>query len=98
MLLLGALALACAAALADGGLAARARQQGKLTVGVDFTPPAYVAGAKFRTPEGIEQALAEDLARRLQVPLATRRVDPAKAWRIAGRRRGGCVAGSAARQ
>ncbi len=84
LLVLGALALTCAAALADGGLAARAKQHGKLTVGVDFTPPAYVAGAKFRTPEGIEQALAEDLAHRLQVPLTTRRADPAKRGALLG--------------
>lgn len=75
-----ALALAAACALvgaAENRLVEQVRRQGKLTVGLDFAAPAYAAGAKFRTPESIGQALAEDLARRLQVPLSTRAAGPA---------------------
>lgn len=78
ILVFAALACACAAVGADNRLAVRVKQHEKLTVGVDFVVPAYTAGAKFRTPESIGQALAEDLAHRLQVPLAMRRTDPAQ--------------------
>lgn len=74
-ILLAVLACACALAAAGDGLA-RARRHGALTIGVDYMVPAYTAGAKFRTPDGIGQALAEDLAHRMQLPLTTRRADP----------------------
>lgn len=43
------------------------RQRGELKVGMQYVAPEYVAGSKFRTPEGIEHVLAQDLAQRLQV-------------------------------
>ncbi|HJU71668.1 MAG TPA: transporter substrate-binding domain-containing protein [Paucimonas sp.] len=68
----GALALAglCAAASASADDAfSRARQRGALAVGLDHVISAYAAGAKFRTPESPDTALAQDLAQRLQVAL-----------------------------
>lgn len=41
-----------------------------LVVALDFVPPVHEAGAKYRTPATIDSALAEDLARRLDRPLA----------------------------
>lgn len=76
-MLLAVLACASALAAAADGLA-RARQHGALTIGVDYVVPAYTAGAKFRTPDGIGQALAEDLAHRMQLPLTTRGADPGR--------------------
>lgn len=72
-------ALACAyvavpAAAADGS-PVRSKSHGALTVGVAQVAPVYKAGAKFRTPESIDHALAEDVARRLQRPLAMHNAD-----------------------
>ena len=53
----------------------RAQAQGRLTVGMHHVAPPYAPGAKFRTPEGLTQALAEDIAKRLHLPLATARID-----------------------
>ncbi|TCS32731.1 polar amino acid transport system substrate-binding protein [Paucimonas lemoignei] len=93
----GAAALVMAAATAVTGLGmalpataadtlAQARQRGELRIGMAYVAPEYAAGAKFRTPEGIEHALAQDLAQRLQVkavPLQQtadkHRASPAKA-------------------
>lgn len=47
-----------------------AKQRGRLVVGLDYIVPEYKAGTKFRTPATIDNALAEDLAKRLQLPLA----------------------------
>lgn len=73
-----------AALLGGAGFAAmaaslpeQARQSGRLAVGMRYVAPPYTAGAKYRTPEGIETVLAEDLAARLQVRLATLRAAPA---------------------
>lgn len=41
-----------------------------LAVALDFVVPAHQAGAKYRTPATIDTALAQDLARRLDRPLA----------------------------
>ncbi|QAU35931.1 transporter substrate-binding domain-containing protein [Janthinobacterium sp. 17J80-10] len=45
------------------------RQRGELKTGMQYVAPEFVPGTanKFRTPENIEQALAQDLARRLGV-------------------------------
>jgi polar amino acid transport system substrate-binding protein len=75
--MLAALALLCLPAAAENRLA-QAQQRQQLLVGVARVEPAYVAGAKFRTPEGIEQMLAQDLAQRLQIRLTTRLIDPAQ--------------------
>jgi polar amino acid transport system substrate-binding protein len=61
-----------------GNALERVKQTGKLIVGINYVVPAYVAGAKFRTPEGIDTALAEDIARRLQVSSKTVYAAPAR--------------------
>jgi polar amino acid transport system substrate-binding protein len=53
-----------------------AKQRGRLVVGLDYIVPEYKAGTKFRTPATIDNALAEDLAKRLQLPLATVKAQP----------------------
>ena len=70
------LAHAVPAAGADGGLD-RARQRGKLVAGVAYVPPAYAAGAKFRTPESLDTALAEQTAKALKASLETVAAGPA---------------------
>ncbi|MFL9925574.1 transporter substrate-binding domain-containing protein [Herbaspirillum lusitanum] len=51
----------------QAGVLDDARARGVLRVGLDFVPPVYTAGAKFRTPEGIDGILAEALAARLKL-------------------------------
>jgi polar amino acid transport system substrate-binding protein len=70
------LAAALANARADG--LDSARQRGKLVAGLHYVVPEYKAGMKFRTPEALDTALAEELAKRLQLPLTTVRT-PGKA-------------------
>ena len=78
-----------AAAVGMGPLAAAAIQQGPdgaedvaavaaaaLVVQVDHVVPEYKGGDKFRSPPTIDTALAEDLARRLQLPLRAVPADP----------------------
>ncbi|MGZ8137936.1 ABC transporter substrate-binding protein [Bordetella bronchiseptica] len=59
-------------AAADPLAAARAR--GVLVVGVPFLADAPLAGAKVRTPERLDGAAAERLARQLGLPLQLRRL------------------------
>ncbi len=67
-----AAAPAAAASAAAGDNAWRqVRQRGELKLGMQHVAQPYAAGAKFRTPEAIEPLLADDLARRLQVRLAS---------------------------
>lgn len=54
---------------AQAGVLDDAKARGALRVGQDYVPPAYTAGAKFRTPEGIDVILAEDIAKRLNLKL-----------------------------
>lgn len=69
------------AALASS-LPEQAKQRGSLKVGVSVIVPPYTAGAKYRTPENIETILAEDIAARLQVPLATLRATQANRMQL----------------
>jgi len=80
MLALAALGGLCVAASADN--LERARQRGQLAVGIEHLAPPYRAGAKFRTPEGVEAALAEDLGRRLQLGATTRAASAADGARL----------------
>ena len=59
--LIAALLSASSGAAAADRLAA-ARQRGELVVGVPYLAPAPAAGAKIRTPEGLDIAMAERLA------------------------------------
>ncbi|WP_083457683.1 type 2 periplasmic-binding domain-containing protein [Herbaspirillum hiltneri] len=54
---------------AQAGVLDDAKARGALRVGQDYVPPAYTAGAKFRTPEGVDMILAEDIAKRLNLKL-----------------------------
>lgn len=82
-LLIGVSALLCAAsgAAPADGLGA-ARQRGELVVGVPYLAPAPEAGAKIRTPEGLDHAMAEKLAQELGVPFRLRQVAVADAARL----------------
>ncbi len=64
--LLAAVAAACSVGLAWPAYGAvELVPAGTLTVGVEYAPPAFVGGAKVRTPEGIDALLVDDIARRL---------------------------------
>lgn len=52
---------------AQAGVLDAARQEGKLRVGLDYVPPPYKGGAKFRTPESVDTVLADDLAAQLKL-------------------------------
>jgi polar amino acid transport system substrate-binding protein len=57
------LPLACLfAAVAQAGVLDAAQQGGALRVGLDYVPPPYKGGMKFRTPESPDTVLADDLA------------------------------------
>lgn len=77
-LLLLAVAAAIPAHAADGGMEA-ARQRGTLIAGIAYPLPAYVAGAKFRTPESPASVLVDDVARRLKLQLGISKVDSSAA-------------------
>jgi len=69
------LLLMCAAASA--GVLEGARQAGILRVGLDYVPPVYKGGMKFRTPEGVDTVLADDLAAQLKLRSDSVKVGPA---------------------
>jgi polar amino acid transport system substrate-binding protein len=75
-LLAAPLTVLCADAQADA--LDRARKRGKLSAGIPYVVPEYKAGMKFRTPETLDHALLEDVAKRLQLPLAAVRTEPGK--------------------
>lgn len=70
LVLVTTMACISASAIADSGLEL-AKKRRKLIAGVDYVVPEYKGGMKFRTPEAIDVALAQDLARRMRLPLAT---------------------------
>ena len=67
-LLAAALGCVCMIAYADNTVE-RARQHGTLVVGMHHVAPPYVAGAKFRTPESVDSALAESIAQQMKLQL-----------------------------
>lgn len=79
-LLLAVLLASAGGALADG--LDRAKQRGKLLAGIHYVVPEYKGGMKFRTPETLDNALLEDVAKRLQLPLTTVRVVPGNQARL----------------
>ncbi len=60
--------------------AKQANGENALTVGMAYVPPLYQAGAKFRTPEAIDLALAQGMAKVAGASLKTVRANP-----VAGR-------------
>jgi polar amino acid transport system substrate-binding protein len=76
LLLAAAIAGACTSTLASG--LDQAKQRGKLQAGIQYVVPEYKGGMKFRTPETLDNALLEDIAKRQQLPLATIRATPDK--------------------
>lgn len=74
--------LAATAGPAPGEALAAARQRGELVVGVPYLAPAPVAGAKIRTPEGLDSAMADKLAQELGLPFSLRQVAAADAARL----------------
>lgn len=81
-----ALAAACLSVTlpaASADLLAQIRQRGELNIGMAYVAPDYVAGTKFRTPEGIEHVLAQDLAQRLQAKAVALQVGGDKSSRPA---------------
>lgn len=56
----------------------RAKQRGKLLAGTHYVVPEYKGGMKFRTPEMLDKALLEDVAKRRQLPLETVQALPGK--------------------
>jgi polar amino acid transport system substrate-binding protein len=69
------LLLMCAAA--GAGALDSARQNGTLRVGLDYVPPLYKGGMKFRTPESADTTLADDLAAQLKLRSDTLKNGPA---------------------
>ncbi len=76
-LLAAALAGGCASALA-ADWSERAKLRGELLAGIHYVVPEYRGGMKFRTPEALDTALLEDVARRVRLPLATVRAETGK--------------------
>ncbi|RZI44517.1 transporter substrate-binding domain-containing protein [Herbaspirillum sp. HC18] len=60
----------------------KAKQRGKLIAGLHYIVPEYQAGTKFRTPEALDNALLDDVAKRMGLPLATVRTEPGKPVRL----------------
>jgi polar amino acid transport system substrate-binding protein len=62
------LSLACLlGAGAQAGVLDAATRDGSLRVGLDYVPPPYQGGMKFRTPESVDTVLADDLAAQLKL-------------------------------
>lgn len=75
--------LLCQPSLAgEAGKATSSSSSAHLTAGMRYVAAPYQAGAKFRTPEGLEHALAEDVAQGLGVALTPRSVDDTKAMTL----------------
>lgn len=53
----------------------QARLRGELIVGVPYLAPPLAAGAKVRTPERLDQAIAQRLGKSLGLPVTLRQVD-----------------------
>lgn len=63
------------AAHAGGGLD-EAAQRKQLVAGVRYVDPEYKGGMKFRTPDAIDNALVQELGKRLRLPASAVRVAP----------------------
>lgn len=56
----------------------RANHRNKLVAGIQYVVPEHKGGMKFRTPETLDTALLEDVAKRLQRPLVNVRAGTGK--------------------
>jgi polar amino acid transport system substrate-binding protein len=65
-----------ASALLHQGAFAHAQQRGQLIVGVPYVTPEAKAGAKIRTEERLDTALAQQLGQELQLPVHIVQIDP----------------------
>lgn len=78
--LIGILTLAACLPLAGAAPAAppepfaAARARGELVIGMPYVAPPPLAGAKIRTPDGLDVAVAEKLAQRLGLPFSLRQL------------------------
>lgn len=70
------LAIAIAGSTAHASGLERAKQRGKILAGIHYVVPEYKGGMKYRTPEMLDQALLEDVAKRRQLPLETVQARP----------------------
>lgn len=69
----------------------RARQRGALIVGMNHIAPPYMAGTKFRTPENIDSALAESIARHMKSELSGVPVSSKESAKVVGLRKADIV-------
>jgi polar amino acid transport system substrate-binding protein len=74
----GAIAAAVHAADAPEPFA-RAHARGALVIGVPYLAPPPAAGAKIRTPERLDTAIAQRLGKQLHLPVTLRQVQPSEA-------------------
>ncbi|MGE8614908.1 MAG: substrate-binding periplasmic protein [Achromobacter veterisilvae] len=79
LLVLGACLAAGAATQAQAGPFAAARERGELVVGVPYLAPPPEAGAKIRTPDGLDAAMADRLGQSLGLPVRLRQLPPEQA-------------------
>jgi polar amino acid transport system substrate-binding protein len=63
---------------APAGAFARAQARGALIVGVPFLAPEPAPGAKIRSPERLDEVMAQHLAQQLKLPVQLVQIDPAQ--------------------
>ncbi|HYC41806.1 MAG TPA: transporter substrate-binding domain-containing protein [Noviherbaspirillum sp.] len=73
-----AAAIACAVGTGHASGLERAKHRGKMLAGIHYVVPEYKGGMKYRTPEMLDKALLEDVAKRQQLPLETMQALPGK--------------------
>ncbi|WP_442862108.1 PhnD/SsuA/transferrin family substrate-binding protein [Bordetella sp. 02P26C-1] len=61
---------------APTGVFAQAQARGELIVGIPYLPPEPGAGAKIRSPERLDEAMARRLGQQLNLPVKLVQVDP----------------------
>ena len=61
---------------------AKARARGSLVIGVPYLAPPPAAGAKIRTPDGLDALMAERLGQILDLPVTLRQVEAGEAARL----------------
>ncbi|AXA70231.1 ABC transporter substrate-binding protein [Achromobacter insolitus] len=79
LFVLGACLAAAGLAQAQPDAFAAARERGELVVGVPYLAPPPAAGAKIRTPDGLDAAMSDRLGQSLGLPVRLRQVSPGEA-------------------